>query len=65
MEEILKQIEEQIEKPFVTARFGNAWKEHTKQLFDSGEIDIENIIDIAWRQGRRAILLEKELQKHI
>jgi hypothetical protein len=65
MEEILKQIEELIETPFVTARFGNNWKEHTKEQFDSGEIEIENIIEVAWKQGRKAILLERELTRLI
>ena len=58
MEEILKRIEEEIEKPLVSARFGDNWKANAKENYD-----LDAIIDIAWRQGRRAILLERELIK--
>lgn len=63
IEQILKQIDETIEKPFVTARFGDQWKEYIKDQFDRGECDIDSIINIAWKQGRRAILLEQVLDK--
>jgi len=57
-DEILKQITEQTEKPFVTAQFGDNWKNHAKENYD-----IDTIIDIAWKQGRRAILLERKLRE--
>ncbi|MDO8609690.1 MAG: hypothetical protein Q7R95_04025 [bacterium] len=63
IDEILKQIEENINKPFVTAKFGNNWKEHQKRMLDEGQIDVDMIINIAWIQGRKAILLENELRK--
>jgi hypothetical protein len=57
-DEILKQIDADIEKPFVTAYFGNNWREHAKENYD-----IDAIINIAWKQGRRAILLEKIIEQ--
>lgn len=68
-EEILKNILEKIDKnvlkPFVTAQFGDHWKEHTKKQFLIGEMDIDDIINIAWKQGRKTILLEKTLNQLI
>lgn len=58
VEEVLKQIDETINKPFVTATFGDKWMEHAKKHYD---MDI--VIGIAWRQGRRAILLEKAVRE--
>jgi hypothetical protein len=60
-EQILKQIDEDIEKPFVTARFGDQWKDYIKGQVDEGECDVDSIINIAWKQGRRAILLERAI----
>jgi hypothetical protein len=58
VEEILEQIDKDINKPFVTAKFGNHWIEHAKANYD-----IDAVIDIAWTQGRRAILLERTLRE--
>jgi len=58
LEDILLQIEEKIDQPFITARFGNNWKEHAKKNYD-----IDTIINLAWRQGRRSILLEEALKE--
>ncbi len=58
MIDILKRIDENVEKPFVTSTFGDNWKEHAKDNYDQG-----TVLDIAWKQGRRAILLEKELKR--
>lgn len=57
-EEIIKRVEENIEKPFVTAKFGNYWKENAENNYSKG-----TLTDIAWRQGRRAILLEREIER--
>ncbi len=62
---LIKQADNNIEKPFVTAKFGYAWKEHTKVQFEKGEINLDMILDIAWKQGRRAILLEDALRKNL
>lgn len=56
--EIIKKVEENISKPMVTAKFGDNWREHAMKMYD-----IDNIFDIAWRQGRKSILLERELDK--
>jgi len=56
MEKILKDIEEMIEKPFVTATFGDNWRQHAKENYD-----LDSVIDIAWKQGRRSVLLERKL----
>jgi hypothetical protein len=60
--EIIESIHENEEKPFVTERFGENWQDHIMKQFESEEIDIDSIIHIAWKQGRRAILLEKALK---
>lgn len=62
-EEILKQVDETIEKPFVTARFGDHWKEHQKHLLEIGQIDLDMIINLAWIQGRRVVLMEKVIKE--
>ena len=56
--EILKEVEENIEKPFVTAKFGDNWRAHQKRMFEEGQIDWDMLLNIAWKQGRKAILLE-------
>jgi len=32
-EEILKKIDEVVEQPFVTATFGDGWKEHAEKYY--------------------------------
>jgi hypothetical protein len=61
-ERIISKVDELVDKPFVTAKFGDNWKEHTKRMLDEGQMDIDTIINIAWRQGRRNILLEDGLR---
>ena len=58
IDEILKEIDQNIDKPFITPVFGNNWKENTKLNYD-----FDTVIDIAWRQGRKAILLERVLKE--
>jgi hypothetical protein len=58
IEEVLKQIDEDIEKPFVTAQFGDIWKSHAIDHYD-----FPDVVNIAWKQGRRAILLERVLRE--
>lgn len=58
IESFFNEIDQVVQKPMVTARFGDNWKQHTKDKFDKGELDVEDIIDIAWKQGRRALLME-------
>ena len=55
---IISKIEQDIDKPMVTAKFGDNWREHAMKMYD-----IDNVFEIAWRQGRKAILLERELVK--
>ena len=55
--EILQEIEDNINKPLITARFGNNWKKHAKENYD-----LDAVIDIAWKQGRKSILLVKALE---
>lgn len=61
--EVINSIYEKVEKPLVTPRFGDNWKEHVKE--EEGEYDRDTLINMAWTQGRRAILLEDELHKRI
>ena len=60
VDKILERIDELIDTPFVTPRFGNNWKQYAKENFD-----VDWIIDIAWWQARKAILLEEALRKII
>ena len=64
-DEIIAQINERVEKPFVTAKFGDNWKEHQKRMLAEGQINIDMLIDIAWKQGRRALLMEDVIHKLI
>jgi hypothetical protein len=64
-EELIEEIDKKAEKPFVTAQFGEHWKEHIRKQFNNGDVDIDMIINIAWKQGRKAILLEKALTQLI
>jgi len=63
IEEILKRVEENIEKPLVTARFGDNWKVFQKRMVAEGQLSIDDILDIAYINGRKAILLEMEITK--
>jgi len=58
-EQIINQVNEQVDTPFVTARFGDKWKEHKKKMLDEGQVSIDDIIDIAWRNGRKVVLFEQ------
>jgi len=61
-EELMKEVDERVHQPLVTARFGDKWKDHQKKLYDEAEIDFDTLLNIAWVQGRRALLLEQELR---
>ena len=56
--EIFRRVDELEKTEFVTARFGNLWKEHAKQ-----NCSFDEIIDIAHQQGRRAILLQMAIKE--
>lgn len=43
---------------FVTAKFGDGWKDF---FGNSGRLSMQDLSDMAWFQGRRAILLEEFL----
>ena len=57
---IIERINEDVEKPMVTAQFGDMWKSHAIEHYN-----LPDIVNIAWRQGRRALLLEKELRSRL
>jgi hypothetical protein len=54
--QFLKDLDKLINIPMVTSRFGDNWKEHAKKHYD-----FDAVIDIAWKQGRKAILLARKL----
>jgi|JI10StandDraft_1071094.scaffolds.fasta_scaffold2444606_1 hypothetical protein len=54
---ITNEVESKIEVPFVTPNFGDNWKKYAEDL------PKETLINIAWKQGRKAILLERLLRK--
>lgn len=55
-EEILNRVEEEIDNPMVTPKFGDRWKEFAVSL------DKPALINIAWYNGKKAILLEREIE---
>lgn len=59
IDKYIDSINDSAEKPMVTPNFGDKWKEYAKDIPKSG------LIDIAWREGRRAILLERALRKQL
>ena len=48
------------EAEFITAAFGDNWKEYARQNADK-----EQLIDIAWKQGRRAEILQRSCKEFI
>lgn len=62
-EEIIKRVDEISKTNFVTARFGDNWREHQKRMLDEGQIDVNMLINLAWLQGRRALLLERAIEE--
>jgi len=57
-EKIFEKVDELLKTEFVTARFGKNWKQHAKENYD-----IDTVIEIAYKQGRKAILLEKAIKE--
>lgn len=57
-EEIFKRVDELEKTKFVTAKFGDNWKQHAKEHYD-----FDTVIRIAHKQGRRAILLEEAIKE--
>lgn len=57
VDEILTEIDQRIKQPFVTPKFGDNWKEWAKS-----NLALNDLLDIAWMQGRRALLLEEALK---
>lgn len=58
LEQILKEVDESIEKPMITPKFGDNWRTYAKD-----NMDVEMLAHIAWKQGRKAILLERKLKE--
>ena len=61
---IIEMIEATAKTPMVTPRFGNEWKKFTKEKFENGQMSVDDIIDIAFYQGRKALLLEEALRQN-
>lgn len=59
LEQILERVNNSISSPLVDSRFGDNWKESPVLQNMSPEV----LIELAWSQGRKAILLERELEK--
>ncbi len=62
-EQFMQDIKDRAEKPMVSARFGDNWKDYQKKNLDDGETSVDDILEIAWRQGRVALLLENEVKR--
>jgi len=63
-DELIDRIDDMAQKKasFVTAKFGDNWKEYAHT---AGFHSHEDLCHMAWFQGRRAILLEKALKEQI
>lgn len=57
-EEIFKRVEELEKTEFVTAQFGNNWKENAIKNYD-----LQAVVDIAHKQGRQVILLKRAIKE--
>lgn len=57
-ENIIDSVEARIQGPMVTARFGDGWRNQAAKTYSK-----ETAIEIAFINGRRAILLEYELER--
>lgn len=64
-EEIIDEINKLIESEMTTSKFGDKWKERVRMQLEEGTMDIDMVLNIAWKQGRRALLLEDTLTKLI
>ena len=62
-EQIYKRVEELEKMNLITARFGDNWREHQKRMLDEGQITIDMLLDIAWKQGRKVIMLECAIEE--
>jgi len=58
-DQIIQRVDSSIDSKLVSAKFGDKWKVHAI------DYDKDTLINIAWRQGRRAILLQRELERVI
>ncbi len=59
IEELIDDLDEDIKKsPWVNARFGDKWKVNSKSNYDQ-----ETILDIAFKNGRKVVLLENYLRE--
>lgn len=59
LEKILERTDELMKQDIPTARFGNKWKEYTKEHETT-----DSIIDIAHYQGRKNIFLMMALEEY-
>lgn len=62
--EVFKQLDEKARTPgsFVTAVFGDNWQGHTRDNLEGQGLTTDDIINMAWFQGRRAILMGEMLK---
>lgn len=58
IEEEIKKVDDDCLKPFLTAQFGDRWKDHARKNYTP---DI--VLDIAFKNGRKVVLLERLLRK--
>ena len=60
IDKYIDSLEKDVDKPFITPRFGDNWKDYARQ-----QQDYESLLDIAWRNGRLAIILERALRRQL
>jgi hypothetical protein len=59
IDRFIQDIRNQVEGKMVTANFGDNWKDYAKDMSQ------EAVIEVAWLQGRYAILLERALRRQL
>jgi len=62
-EQIYKSVEEREKMNLISARFGDNCRDRQKRMLDEGQITIDMLLDIAWKQGRKVIMLECAIEE--
>lgn len=62
-ERIMKNIEAAVGKPLIDARFGDNWQNHQRRMLQEKQIDTDDLIRIAWVNGKKGVLMERAIKE--